>query len=122
MEIILILALASGGTAFTITTTSMFEWLRELVSKLGPKFEELIHCPWCLGHYITLILMFSTLSAIPRISGIDFIVVFILLWFTTVALSGFVHYVLLRAYEPVGKAMARRVIEKLKKKSLSHLP
>ena len=119
MEIILILALASGGIAFTITTTSMFEWLRELVSKLGPKFEELIHCPWCLGHYITLILMFSTLPAIPRISGIDFTLVFILLWFTTVALSGFVHYVLLRAYEPVGKAMARRTIEKLKKKNLS---
>lgn len=39
----------------------------------------------------------------------------ILLWFAIQGLVGLFHYVLLRAYEPVARAMAQRMIEKLRK-------
>lgn len=102
------IAFASAAISFTITTTSIFKWLRELVSPVHHKFEELIHCPWCLSHYITLFWMLIYLRHLS-------FMLFILTWFAIQGIIGLLHYVYLRTYEPVAKAMAQRLIEKLRK-------
>ena len=52
---ILILSLAVSSASVTIAVSNSMEWLRSLVSKLGPRFEELIHCPYCLSHWLAAI-------------------------------------------------------------------
>ena len=106
--LVVMVSLASAAISFTITTTSIFKWLRELISPIHHKFEELIHCPWCLSHYVSLVLVIVFLREFP-------IIYMILLWFAIQGLVGLFHYVLLRAYEPVARAMAQRMIEKLRK-------
>jgi hypothetical protein len=49
---ITLLSLAVSSVSMTVTTTYIFEWLRTLVSKLGRRFESLIHCPYCLSHWL----------------------------------------------------------------------
>lgn len=115
MESILLLimiAIASAAISFTITTTSIFEWLRELVSPLHYKLEELIHCPWCLGHYICLIfLLFINKATV--FFNINIMVHYILNWFFVVGVMGICHFVLLKAYQPIAKMMAERMIKKM---------
>jgi lipid-A-disaccharide synthase-like uncharacterized protein len=115
---IFILALVVASISFTVTTTSMFLWLREAVSTIHKKIEELIHCPYCLGHWVTFIVLFCVPTRFiievlkPENIGCR---IFNFL-FTTFAIMGMVallHYVMLRAYEPVAKAMMMRELEKL---------
>lgn len=109
---ILLIAAACASVSFTITVTSIFLWLRELVSPLHHKVEELIHCPWCLNHYI----VFATVALtgqtvlISRIWLVDYFVTS----FSVIGIGGVIHFILLRAYEPVSKMMTQRKINNLK--------
>lgn len=92
----------------------MFGWLRELVANVHPKLEELIHCPWCLGHYVVLTIMLCTKSTLLNVSLYP-LFDFLFTWFAIITLMGLGHYVLLRAYAPVAEAMAYRAMAKAKK-------
>lgn len=114
-EMLFYVALCAAGIGFTITTTSMFYWLRELVSPIHHKIEELIHCPWCLGHYIVLIIMLLS-------KKLEYIVIFdivwmdfIFTWFVIISMMGILQFVLLRAFKPVAQAMTDRALSKLNK-------
>jgi len=111
--VILMISLASAAISFTITTTTIFLWLRELVSPIHHKLEELIHCPWCLGHYVaaTLLIIFNSKTLFIDINPFWH---YILNWFTAVCIMGLCHYILLQAYIPIGKAMVDRQIQKLR--------
>lgn len=110
IETLLILSFAISGISFTITTTSMFKWLREFISPIHHKVEELIHCPWCFSHWVTFItiLIIGSNYKFTGIAWIDFF----LTAFSIIGISGVIHYVLLRAYEPVAKAMLARELKK----------
>jgi len=114
---ILLLAFAVSGVTFTVSVTSIFSWLRELVSKIHPKFEELIFCPWCLSFWVTTVLLLFKNKDIDLLIITNNIVVnFFITVFAVMTVSGLIHFVLLRAYEPVAKAMAQRFIDKLRNK------
>jgi len=49
---IILLALAVASTSVTISKSNALEWFRNQVSRLGSWAEELIHCPYCLSHWI----------------------------------------------------------------------
>lgn len=111
-------ALACGGISFTITTTSLFKTVREWISNIHPKLDQLIHCPWCLGHWVTLLYMIigkdnSYALYITKYEFTDFLITL----FTIISIEGLLHYILLRAYEPVAKQLAQRTINKLKEKN-----
>jgi hypothetical protein len=110
IESLLILALCVSSVSFTVTTTSIFKEVREWVSAIHHKLEELIHCPWCFSHWITFIVLLMIGNWI-EITGWSFID-FLLNTFAITCISGLSHFVLLRAYEPVAKAMVARQIEK----------
>lgn len=113
--ILVAVALCSATISFTITTTSMFTWFREGVSKLGVnKLEELVFCPWCFSHYVTLIILLTSknVSTLNVTTGKFYN--FMFTWFAIQAVIGLLHYVLLRAYEPVAKQMAYRHQKKQK--------
>lgn len=112
LETIFTLAACVSSASFTITFTGIFKEIREKISKEHHKLEELIHCPWCLSHWITFLFLIITGQEI-EFTGI-WLLDFMMTTFTITLLSGLGHYVLLRAYEPVGKAMAARQIEKLR--------
>jgi hypothetical protein len=105
MKLIILLTFACAGISFTITTTSIFKWLREIISDIHPKLEELIHCPWCLNHYISFIFLLAWTDV-----GV---VSFIVYWFGVIGAGGIIHYILLRAYKPVARSMTQRKIDKL---------
>lgn len=105
---ILYITLAIASVSFTVTRTGIFEWLRELVSPIHPKVEQLFHCPYCLGHWIT----FVVLLIVPKTYLIQIVpsVVFNFFFttFVIMGLAGLLHYVLLRAYDPVAETMKMR--------------
>jgi len=108
---LILLSLAVSGISFTITTTAMFTWLRELLSPIHHKLEELVHCPWCLSHWVTFVILIW--APLYRFTGIPF-VDFFLTAFSIVGISGTFHYVLLRTYAPIAEAMLRRQLDKMK--------
>jgi hypothetical protein len=113
-SLLLIISLAVSGISFTISVTSIFKWLRELISPLSHKVEELIHCPWCLSHYVTIFFLLFVYDKTIFLD-ISFWIHIILNWLAIICVSGLCHYVLLRAYDPVRKEMVQRQIDKLKK-------
>lgn len=111
MEIYIALGLLCGAVTFTTSTTSIFKGVRELLSKIHPKVDELVHCPWCSNFWLSLIIL--TTSSWPLLNVFKY---YYLDLFCTVflvcAISGLLHYVLLRAYAPVAEAMMMRHREK----------
>lgn len=105
-------ALVCSGVSFTITTTSIFAGFRELVSRIHPKLEELIFCPWCLSHYIAFAMLSFLKVPVVEVTGLWFLDA-LFTTFAIVTLSGLLHFVLLRAYKPVSETMAQRKIDKM---------
>lgn len=117
LQQLLCISLCAAAISFTITTTSMFKWLRELVSPIHKKIEELIHCPWCLSHWIVFVIMLTANVDLIPISDY-YLYNWLFTAFVIIAPIGLYHYVILRAYEPVMKAMVQRELQKLKEKKV----
>lgn len=115
---ILILGLIVGAVTFTTSTTSIMLWPREMLSKIHHKVEELVHCPWCSGFWLSILLVSFTDLELPTLFKLAFLNI-IANAFACLAIGGLLHYVFLRAYEPVAKLMAMRSLEKLKAKKQS---
>lgn len=98
---LIIIAFTVASITFTITMTSIFESVRDSISKVHPKLDELIHCPYCLGHYISFLLILYTGFRIP-IFNIYFLDC-IMTVFPIMALVAILHKPILMAYEPVAK-------------------
>lgn len=112
MEQMFLLILANAAVSFTISWTSIFKGVRGLVGSLHPKLDELIHCPYCLGHYTALVLMLIEGSYYQQ--GLERA---ILHWFTIVGGTALCHFVMLRAYKPVMKAeMSRKFGKSMSRK------
>lgn len=109
---LVLIAFATTSISFTITTTSIFKWLRELISPVHHKLEEVIHCPWCLSHYISLVLLCVFYDKVLFLD-LNIWLNLILDWFALLCPVGLFHFVFLRAYKPVAEAMFNREIEKL---------
>lgn len=107
---LLVLAFITASVSFTIAVTSIFNFLRVAVSKLHPKLDELIHCPYCLGHYIAIGLLLITGCGL-NITG-WLLIDFALTVFAIMGMTACLHYVILRAYEPVQKAEMMRAKER----------
>jgi hypothetical protein len=110
-----ILSLGAAAISFTITTTSIFKWLRDIVSGWGAKADELIHCPWCLGHYISLVIL--VYFGLGELHNWDDVLGFIMSWFAMMGMVGLIHFVLLRAYEPVAKTTLKRKLEEVNREN-----
>ena len=119
MDIFLILvavAVASASISHTMTSSPLFESIRESLGSLHPKIDGLVHCPWCTGHYIALFIICILYEHILYLP-INVFIHSILNWFTVVGLMSIFHYVIIRAYDPVAKAAARRELDKMNKLS-----
>lgn len=115
IEYIALVALCAASITYTICCTSIFYGFREWLSKFHHKLEELIHCPYCLGHYVILTIMFTTKDISTKLVPItDYVVYnFLFTWFCIVCVMSLLHYVMLLAYQPVMRYMADRKIAKL---------
>lgn len=115
--ILLCAALCCASISFTITITGMFKWLREALSPIHSKIEDLIHCPWCFGHWVTIIFLLTSnmqrlhFSEEPSYN-------LLVTWFVIMGMEAPIYYILLRAFEPVLKITAQRKIDNLKRKSV----
>lgn len=97
------MGLALASISFTLSSSGVFASIRQRLSKFHPKIDELIHCPYCMSHWIGVLF-------IPEINGRNLISKLIG-YFAMICISGLCHYVLLRAYEPVAKAKLQRLID-----------
>jgi len=61
-EIILV-SLAIAAASMTVSKSNAMFWFRQLVSKLGYWFKELIHCPYCLSHWLAAIIAIAMFRA-----------------------------------------------------------
>ena len=116
LEYLILVALCAASISYTISYTSIFLGFREWISKFHHKLEELIHCPYCLSHYIILTIMFTTKDISSKLVPItDFIVYnFLFTWFCIVCITSLLHCIMLIAYRPIMQYMADRKIAKIK--------
>lgn len=105
-------AFCVAAITFTVAMTSIFKPFRERLSSIHEKIEELVHCPWCLSHWVAMILLLT--------SDIDLIIVshhyvynLLFTWFAVIGVVGVFHYVLLRAYAPALDAAVDRNMEQM---------
>lgn len=103
---ILTVALCAASISYTISVTSIFEWLRNLITNhIGGKIEKLIHCPYCIGHYVVLVIMFTTEYVENYLIPITNILVydFLFTWFCIVCVLSLLHYFMNLAYKPIAE-------------------
>ena len=115
---IILVALCAASISYTISYTSIFLGFREWISKFHHKLEELIHCPYCLCHYIILTIMFTTNDISNKLVPITNNIVynFLFTWFCIVCVTSLLHCVMLIAYRPVMKYMTDRKIAKIQQR------
>ena len=115
---IILVALCAASISYTISYTSIFLGFREWISKFHHKLEELIHCPYCLCHYVILTIMFTTNDISNKLVPITNNIVynFLFTWFCIVCITSLLHCVMLIAYRPVMKYMTDRKIAKIQKR------
>ena len=115
---IILVALCAASISYTISYTSIFLGFREWISKFHHKLEELIHCPYCLCHYVILTIMFTTNDISSKLVPITNNIVynFLFTWFCIVCVTSLLHCVMLIAYRPVMKYMTDRKIAKIKQR------
>ena len=115
---IILVALCAASISYTISYTSIFLGFREWVSKFHHKLEELIHCPYCLCHYVILTIMFTTNDISSKLVPIadNIVYNFLFTWFCIVCVTSLLHCVMLIAYRPVMQYMTDRKIAKIQKR------
>lgn len=115
---IILVALCAASISYTISYTSIFLGFREWISKFHHKLEELIHCPYCLCHYVILTIMFTTNDISSKLVPITNNIVynFLFTWFCIVCVTSLLHCVMLIAYRPVMKYMTDRKIAKIQQR------
>lgn len=115
---IILVALCAASISYTISYTSIFLGFREWISKFHHKLEELIHCPYCLCHYIILTIMFTTNDISSKLIPIanNIVYDFLFTWFCIVCVTSLLHCVMLIAYRPVIQYMTDRKIAKIKQR------
>ena len=115
---IVLVALCAASISYTISYTSIFLGFREWNSKYHHKLEELIHCPYCLCHYIILTIMFTTNNISSKLVPITNNIVynFLFTWFCIVCITSLLHCVMLIAYRPVMQYMTDRKIAKIQQR------
>ena len=115
---IILVALCAASISYTISYTSIFLGFREWVSKFHHKLEELIHCPYCLCHYVILTIMFTTNNISSKLVPITNNIVynFLFTWFCIVCITSLLHCVMLIAYRPVMQYMTDRKIAKIQQR------
>ena len=115
---IILVALCAASISYTISYTSIFLGFREWISKFHHKLEELIHCPYCLCHYVILTIMFTTNNISSKLVPITNNIVynFLFTWFCIVCITSLLHCVMLIAYRPVIKYMTDRKIAKIQQR------
>lgn len=115
---IILVALCAASISYTISYTSIFLGFREWISKFHHKLEELIHCPYCLCHYVILTIMFTTNDISSKLVPIanNIVYNFLFTWFCIVCVTSLLHCVMLIAYRPVMKYMTDRKIAKMQQR------
>ena len=115
---IILVALCAASISYTISYTSIFLGFREWISKFHHKLEELIHCPYCLCHYIILTIMFTTNDISSKLVPITNNIVynFLFTWFCIVCITSLLHCVMLIAYRPVMQYMTDRQTAKIQQR------
>ena len=115
---IILVALCAASISYTISYTSIFLGFREWISKFHHKLEELIHCPYCLCHYVILTIMFTTNDISSKLVPIadNIVYNFLFTWFCIVCVTSLLHCVMLIAYRPVMQYMTDRKIAKIQQR------
>ena len=115
---IILVALCAASISYTISYTSIFLGFREWISKFHHKLEELIHCPYCLCHYVILTIMFTTNDISSKLVPIanNIVYNFLFTWFCIVCITSLLHCVMLIAYRPVMQYMTDRKIAKIQQR------
>ena len=111
---IILVALCAASISYTVCVAGIFEWLRNLVSKWGNWFDDLIHCPYCFGHYVILVILLTTSDLSSRLVPItsNILYNFLFTWFCIVCVMSLLHAVMLIAYKPVAELETFRKIHK----------
>lgn len=115
IEYMMFVALCAASISYTICCSGIFMPLREYVSKWHPKIEELIHCPYCLCHYVIFTIMVTTRNIkglLIQVTGI-LLYDFLFTLFAIVCMTSLMHCIMLIAYKPVMRYMADRKIAQM---------
>lgn len=119
---ILLVALCAASISYTITFAGIFNFLREFVEDhLGEWLSELIHCPYCFGHYVVLVIMLTTKNLGNYLIPITSFGLynFLFTWFAIICVMSLLHCVMIKAYAPIAENETFRKLKKAKEKRLN---
>jgi hypothetical protein len=91
-----VMAVAIGVVSLTITQATIFEWLREWIADRSEFLGELFECPYCMSHWIALLVMLIYRPQLLSTGHLwpDLVVS----WFALVGLGSLVSGILLRVF------------------------
>lgn len=116
MEKFLIISLAVASVSYTVTQTPLFKPFRDLVGRIHPKIDQLFHCPYCFGHWLTFAVIWYTDNPISFVKygyyypAIDFLISS----FAVMGAAAVLHFLIVRAYEPIIREQFEREMRRAK--------
>lgn len=60
LGLILVQAAATGAITLTVTRSKLFSDLRQWTVNRSEFFGELVTCPWCFSHWVSLLVMLAS--------------------------------------------------------------
>lgn len=107
-------ALCAASISYTITFAGIFKKAVDWIGSKNEWIDELVHCPYCFGHYVILTIMFTTKNIQQYLVPITDSIVynFLFTWFVIVCLMSLFHCVMLRSYSVVAELEAFRKLKK----------
>lgn len=106
---LIVAAISAASITYTLCCTSIFRRPREYIAKKIPRLESLVYCPYCLGHYISLIIVLLIIDKYNTLPITNYTLINVLLmWFMVITIMSLVHKTILKTYEPIAKAKAMR--------------
>lgn len=116
---IMLVALCAASISYTITFAGIFKKLVDWIGSKNEWIDELVHCPYCFGHYVILVIMLTTPSISLFLAPITPWVLynFLFTWFAIVCLMSLFHLGMLNAYGKVAELESFRKFKKNRKET-----
>lgn len=111
---LLVLALATSAISVTITRSGLFHGLRSFADRRSRWFGELMHCPYCMSHWVSLVLMWwYGLRILP---GTFWLIDLLISALAVVATASFFTLLVMLSYKKAALAAggSREDVEKLR--------
>ena len=116
---VVLVALCAASISYTITFAGIFKKVVDWIGSKNEWLDELVHCPYCFGHYVVLTIMLTTSNISKYLLPITSSIVynFLFTWFAIICVMSMFHYVMLHAYGVIAEIETKRKLKRAKEQN-----